>query len=173
VLESNETSGVGGTKNNLGKVLLLGDNAQDKQYRAILSFGTAKLPDNAVITKVILKVKKAGVAGTDPMTTHNGLVVDIKKGKFYTLPALQINDFQAKAKKYKVGKFPNKLFSGWYRSFLNSGAYGVINLKGRTQLRLRFLLDDNDDNSADILKLYSGNAVLANRPTLIVDYYIP
>jgi len=174
VLESSEFSGKGGTKNNLGKVLLLGDNAQDKQYRAILSFGTAGIPDNAVITKVILKIKKAGVAGTNPMKTHNGLIVDIKKGKFYTLPALQINDFQAKPGKFKVGKFLKKLFPGnWYRAVLYTGAYDFINVKGRTQLRLRFLLDDNNDNGADILKLYSGNAILANRPQLIVKYYVP
>jgi hypothetical protein len=126
-----------------------------------------------VITKVVIKVKKAGVAGTNPIKTHNSLVVDIRKGKFYTLPALQIKDFQAKAAKFKVGKFSKMLFSGWYKVVLYKGAYANINKKGRTQLRLRFILDDNDDNSADILKLYSGNAVLANRPKLIVKYYIP
>jgi len=173
VLESGEFTKMGGTKNNLGKALLVGDNAQDKQYRVILSFGTAVLPDRAVITKVILKVKWAGVVGKNPMFTHNGLVVDIKKNKFFTLPALQINDFQAKANKLKAGKFSRKLYSGWYRSILYTGAYPYINVKGRTQLRLRFLLDDNNDNVADILKLYSGNAILANRPQLIVEYYVP
>jgi len=176
VLESGEFTSMGGTKNNLGKILLLGDNIADKQYRDILSFGTAAIPDNAVITSVVLKVKKAGVVGTNPMTTHNGLVVDVRKGKFYTLPALQINDFQAKAGKYKIGKFPNKLYPGnWYRSVLYKGAYnyGYINKLGRTQFRLRFLLGDNDNNAADILKLYSGDAYLANRPKLIVRYYIP
>jgi CSLREA domain-containing protein len=173
VLESAETSDKGGSKNNKAKTLLVGDNAQDKQYRVILSFGTAGIPDNAVITKVILKVKKAGVAGTNPLVTHNGLVVDIKKNKFSTRPTLQLNDFQANASKAKVGKFPNKLYSGWYKAVLNKGAYPYINLTGKTQLRLRFLLDDNDDLSADILKLYSGNASLATRPQLIVTYYIP
>ena len=174
VLESSENSRKGGTKNHLGKILMVGDDAQNKQYRTILSFYTAKIPDNAVITKVILKVKKKGsVVGTDPMTTHNGLVVDIKKAKFYTLPALQINDFRAKANKYKVGKFPNKLFSGWYRSVLYKRAYAYVNVKGRTQLRLRFQLDDDNDNIADFLKLYSGDAVKGNRPKLIVRYYVP
>ena len=173
VLESGEFSGKGGTKNNLDQVLRVGDNAQDKQHRVILSFYTGAIPDNAVITKVILKVKKAGVVGTDPMNTHNSLVVDIKKGKFYTLPALQMQDFQAVPDKYNVGKFPTTLYSGWYRSVLYTGAYPYINVKGRTQLRLRFLLDDNDNNFADILKLYSGNAVLADRPKLIVRYYVP
>jgi len=173
VLESGEFTGVGGTKNNLGTVLQVGDNAQNKQYRDILSFGTAAIPDNAVITKVTLWVKKAGVTGTNPMKTHNGLVVDIKMNKFYTLPALQINDFQAKPDMLKVGKFPNKLYSGWYRSVLNSAAFPYVNVKGRTQLRLRFLLDDNNDNNADILRLFSGNAVLADRPKLIIQYYVP
>ena len=173
VLEKAETSEVGGSRNNKGKTLLVGDDALDRQYRVILSFGTAGIPDNAVITKVILKVRKAGVVGTNPMATHNGLVVDIKKTKFSTRPTLQIQDFQAKANKVKVGVFSKKLYSGWYKTVLNTGAYSYINLNGRTQLRLRFLLDDNDDHSADILKLYSGNAVLASRPQLIVKYYVP
>jgi hypothetical protein len=173
VLESSEFSRKGGTKNNLDQVLQVGDNAQDKQHRVILSFYTGAIPDNAVITKVILKVKKAGVVGTDPMNTHKSLVVDIKKGKFYTLPALQINDFQTKANKYEIGKFSKKLFSGWYKAVLNSVTFPYINKTGRTQLRLRFLMDDNDNNVADILKLYSGNAVKADRPQLIVRYQVP
>jgi hypothetical protein len=173
VRESGEYTGKGGAKNKLGKVLQVGDDNADKQYRTVLSFGTAAIPDNAEITKVILKVKKAGVVGTNPVSSHNGLVVDIKKFKFSTRPALQIKDFQAKANKYKVGKFSKKLLSGWYKAMLNSGAYSFINVKGRTQFRLRFLLDDNDDLGADILKLYSGNAVLANRPKLVVKYYVP
>jgi len=173
VLESGEFTGKGGQKNNLSKVLQVGDDPADKQFRAILSFGTAGIPDYAVITKVTLKVKKAGVVGTDPMSTHNSLVVDITKGKFSTLPTLQINDFQAAANKLKAGKFPTTLYSGWYRSVLFKGANAYINVKGYTQLRLRFTLDDNNDNGADILKLYSGNAILANRPQLIVEYYVP
>jgi len=174
VLESGEFTNTGGTKNNLGKVLQVGDNIANKQFRSMLSFRTAGIPDTAYITKVILKVKRQGVVGTNPMKTHNGLVVDIKKNKFYTLPTLQIQDFQANPGKFKVGVFPKTLFSGlWYRAVLYKGAHGYINKKGRTQLRLRFRLDDNDDNSEDILKLFSGNAVLANRPKLIVKYYVP
>ena len=69
--------------------------------------------------------------------------------------------------------FPNKLYSGWYRAAPYTGAYPYINLKGCTQLRLRFLVDDSDYNRANILKLFSGNAILANRPQLIVTYFIP
>jgi hypothetical protein len=80
---------------------------------------------------------------------------------------------QAKASKLLVGKFPARLSSGWYVSTLNSTAYSYINLTGLTQFRVRFYKDDNNDFGADYLKLYSGNATLASRPTLIVKYYIP
>jgi len=174
VLESGEFTKKGGSKNSTGNILKVGDDASDRQYRAILSFSTAAIPDNAVITKVILKVKEQSVVGTNPMNTHNGLVVDIKTYKFFTLPGLQINDFQAKANKFKVGVFPKTPFSGlWYRTVLYKGAHAYINKKGRTQVRLRFTLDDNNDNGADIFKFYSGNAILANRPKLIVEYYVP
>ena len=173
VLESGESTNSGGVINSTNTLLLVGDNAQNKQYRDILSFGTAVIPDNAVITSVTLKVKKAGVTGTNPMKTHNGLVIDIKKTKFSTLPALQLNDFQAKANKNNVGKFSRKLYLGWYKAVLYTGAYPYINVKGRTQIRLRFLMDDNNDNGADTLNLYSGNSIRANRPKLIVKYYVP
>ena len=90
------------------------------------------------------------------------------------MPALQVNDFQARASKYRVGVFPKTPSSGlWYRAVLYKAAFPYINKKGSTQIRLRFLLDDNDDNGADILKLYSGNAIFARRPELIVKYYVP
>ncbi|MCJ7723500.1 MAG: hypothetical protein MUP03_05150, partial [Anaerolineales bacterium] len=76
---SNETSGIGGTKNNTDTTFVLGDNQQDKQYRAILSFNTSTLPDNAVITKVTLKIRKQGLVGSNPFSTHQGLLVDIRK----------------------------------------------------------------------------------------------
>jgi len=38
---------------------------------------------------------------------------------------------------------------------------------------LRFTKDDNDDLSNDYLKIFSGDVGAANRPQLIVDYYVP
>src|SRR6185503_12185102 len=57
ILESFETSGVGGTKNNIATTVRVGDDAANKQYRAILSFDTSSLPDNAIITSATLKFK--------------------------------------------------------------------------------------------------------------------
>ena len=174
ILEKAERSGKGGTKNAKSKVLKVGDDASNRQFLSILSFNTSSLPDNAVITKVTLKVKKAGKpVGKVSFKAFKGLRVDIRMPKFGSKPALQPADFQTKASKNYVGKFPSKLSSGWYVTTLNSMAYAYINKTGLTQFRLRFKKDDNNDFGADYLKLYSGNAPGAKRPQLIVEYYIP
>jgi hypothetical protein len=48
-----------------------------------------------------------------------------------------------------------------------------VNRTGPTQFRLYFAKDDNDDNGADSMRFYSGNAPITNRPQLIVEYYTP
>jgi len=58
ILESTETSGTGGTMDKTANTFYLGDDGQDRQYRAILHFATSTLPDNAVLTSVELKIKK-------------------------------------------------------------------------------------------------------------------
>ena len=172
VLESTETSNRGGSKNNNGEAFYVGDDVNNRQYRAILSFDTSGIPDTAEITKITLKVKKAGLVGTNPFKSHKGLCVDIRNPYFGAKPTLQTSDFQIKASKKLAGKFSNKAISGWYSADLSS-AFGYINLIGLTQFRLRFYKDDNNDFGADYFKFYSGNAPATSRPQLIVEYYIP
>ena len=172
VLESTETSSKGGSKNNTGKAFYVGDDANNRQYCAILSFDTSGLPDTAEITKITLKVKKAGLVGTNPFKSHKGLRVDISNPYFGTQPTLQTSDFQIKASKKLAGKFSNKAISGWYSADLSSTS-GYINLIGLTQFRLRFYKDDNNDFGADYFKFYSGNAPATSRPQLIIEYFIP
>ncbi len=140
---------------------------------AILSFYTAGLPDNAVITSVTLKIRKAGQAGVDPFSTLGNLLVDIKKGSFSNKAALQIGDFQAAASKNGILSFSNNPVNGWYIKALGSANFTYINKAGLTQFRLRFAKDDDNDRVADYLKFYSGAAAAANRPQLIIQYYVP
>ena len=56
---------------------------------------------------------------------------------------------------------------------LKSTAYRYINRTGITQVRLRFQTDDDNDSAADFLRFYSGNATAANRPVLVIEYYVP
>ncbi|GEM_PF-1174368 len=173
ILEATETSNTGGSMNAGATTFNLGDDPQDRQYRAILSFNTGGLPDNAVITKVVLKIRKQGLVGTNPFNTHNGLKVDIRKLRFGTSPTLQVSDFQAAASKSLIGTFGKTPVNNWYSAILNKTAFPYINLAGVTQFRLRFAKDDNDDHGADYLKFFSGNALTASRPVLVITYYVP
>jgi hypothetical protein len=173
VLESGENTGVGGTLDSAAATLLLGDNAANKQYRAVVCFNTASLPDNAVITSAALKLRKAGQPPANPFSTLGGITVDIKKGPFNTAP-LQITDFQAAASRNAILTFTNNLVNGWYSKALPAVNFAYINKAGITQFRLRFAKDDNNNSIADFISLYSGNyAVAASRPTLTITYQLP
>jgi hypothetical protein len=174
ILESGENTTQGGTLDSASTTFNLGDGAQDKQYRAILSFNTANLPDTAVITKVTLKIRKQGLAGTNPFTILGGLKVDMRKPYFGTTIGLLASDFQAAAGKRAVATFGATPISNWYSALLNAAGRAYVNKTGTTQFRLYFATGDNDDNGADIMKFFSGNyATVSARPTLIIEYYVP
>lgn len=175
ILESGENSNVGGSVSAGGATLIIGDNAYKKQYRVILHFNTANLPDNAVITKLMLKVKKQGGTGTNPFTVLGSLQVDIAAPYFGSGVSLLASDFQAAANVSNAGSFnPSPLTGNWFSASLNSSTFPYLNLTGTTQFRLAFSLDDNNDAIANTLKFFSGNYSGASyRPELIVTYYLP
>jgi hypothetical protein len=176
VLESSETSNIGGSMNNSATSFNLGDDATKKQCRSILSFNTGSLLDNVVITGVTLRVKKQTIlGGGNPVTMFQGFMIDIKNGFFGTSSALQTGDFQVAASK-SYGPFNTALAGGWYNFILpNAGTFVNVRATGSgvTQIRLRFKLDDNNNAVANYLSLYSGNAPAASRPQLIIQYYVP
>jgi hypothetical protein len=174
ILESGEFTNQGGSVNTSAVTFRLGDNGLDRQYRSLLSFDTSILPDNAVITSVVVKLKKQGLVGNNPFTTHQGLKVEIRKPFFEATLALVAGDFQALADEPVVGTFGSSPVLGRYSVNLNSSAYAHINKTGTTQFRLRFQKDDNDDLGDDYVMFYSGDwSTAADRPLLMVQYYIP
>ena len=172
---------MGGTKDDTSTTFYLVDGVDDKQYRAILSFNTGGLPDTAVITKVILKIKRPATGfltgNNNPFTWGLGLKVDVCRTSFGTTAALQLGDFNytnATNCKLLVGTFGSAQVAYWYSANILGTAFSRINKTGTTQFRLRFGKDDNDDNAADYLKFYSGNSTdSTSRPTLVIEYYIP
>jgi hypothetical protein len=176
ILESSENSNRGGSMNSTQATFYVGDNAQKKQYRSILSFSTKGLPDNAVITKITLKVKKQGVVGGgNPVNSFQGFMVNVRKGYLGSASGLQARDFQAFING-SYGPFKPALSAGWYSINLTPARAYVNKLTTRggvTQIRLSFKLDDNNNTIANYLKLYSGNAPAASRPQLIIEYYVP
>jgi len=173
VLESSERSNMGGTMDAAATTFNLGDDAANRQYRAILSFNTASLPDTAVVTYATLKIKKQGLVGTNPFTTHGALRVFIRKPSFGSL-ALQLMDFQVAPASPLAASFGATPVSTWYSALFNGAGVTGINRSGTTQFRLRFTLDDNNDHGADFVKFFSGNSLtVANRPELDLEYYVP
>jgi len=173
IIESTEHSDKGGIKDNASSTFRLGDNTSDKQYRTILSFNTAAIPDTAVITKATLKIHKQSIVETNPFTILGGLNVDMRKPSF-GLTELTASDFQATAGRTAVATFGATPVSNWYSAILNVAGKNYINKTGTTQFRLYFAIDDNNDNAADYMKFFSGDYSNANiRPTLIIEYYVP
>jgi hypothetical protein len=172
ILESSETSGVGGTMNATATTFRLGDDASDRQYRAILSFNTASLPDNAVIQSAVLKIKQSGSpVGSNPFNVLGSLYASIRKGCFGSSSDLQLTDFNAAATASKVGAFGTTPVSGWYSATLNSTGRSNINKTSLTQFRLFFNIDDNNNNVADYMKFVSGDG--SSKPQLIIKYSLP
>lgn len=177
ILESSETSNVGGTMNSTATTLNIGDGEGDKQYRALISF-TTFLPNGATITKATLNIKAAGalVGNNNPFTWSNGLKVDICIGSFDS-PGLQLNDFNFNNTancRLNAGTFTPTSTAGWYSADLVAAAWRKINVDGSTQFRLRFTKDDNDDGAPDFWRFVSGDHPNPNyRPTLIIEYDIP
>ncbi len=178
VRESSETSNVGGslsaTLSNTS-ALRAGDdggsgNVQDK---AVVSFDTSSIPDGATIVAATLKLRRGTVSGTNPFTTHGTCYVDIKNGTgFGGSTALAASDFEAAASATQVAALSNAANNGDLSTgLLNSTGLSFINKTGKTQFRVYFSLDDNDDGNKDFIGWYSGeNATAANRPVLEVVY---
>jgi hypothetical protein len=110
--------------------------------------------------------------GTNPFQTHGNIKIDIQTGAFGS-GALELGDFDAASSAQDAASITNNPSSGWYSSNLGNSNLGYINLMGNTQFRLRFNTDDNEDLSADHVLFYSGNAGSANRPKLVIKYYVP
>jgi len=172
ILESTEVSGAGGSMNASATTFILGDEVGNKQYRAILHFDTSALPDNAVITNATLRIKKQGTVGSDPFTVLGTLRLDMRKPSF-GLPVLEIPDFKSAAAKKNMGSFNPIPVGTWYGANIKGAGRNYINRIGTTQFRLSFSLDDNNDNGADYMKFFSGNAPAGSRPQLYLEYYTP
>lgn len=170
ILESGENTNAGGTFDRNAMTFNIGDDQKDRQYKGILSFDTSSLPDNAVIASVQLKVKRQDVVGMDPLGTHGTLSAEIRKGPLGNT-ALEVADFSSVAGPARESF--SSLTSSWYAVQLSDDNLTLVNKFGVTQFRLSFNSDDDDDQSADYLKFFSGNSTDANKPELVITYFVP
>jgi choice-of-anchor B domain-containing protein len=175
VLESTETSGVGGSlvagaSNN--SALRLGDDKSDRQYKSVVSFDTSAIPDGATIVSVTIRLRRGTVSGTNPFTTHGTAWVDVQSGGLSGSTTLQASDFQAAPAVLRGASLSNATSNGaWSEGVLSTAGADAISKTGTTQFRVYFDRDDNDNKRADYIGYYPGdNANAANRPQLVVTY---
>jgi len=140
-----------------------------------VSFDTSALPEGASVVSATLRVKLGKVAGTNPFLTHVPCLVDLQSGSgFGGFPALAASDFQVLADASAVASMSEVTTVGqWSEGILSADALALLNTAGRTQFRLYFQRDDNDDAGADTAGFYSGGAASGNKPELIVEYVLP
>lgn len=172
VRESKENSNVGSwhySTSTGSTALRVGDHFKNRQYKSILSFDTSSLPDGAKIVSARLKLTRGATKGSDPYNTLETLYVDIKQGSFGSNSALQDSDFQAPADTEQAAIVTNQ--GGYRTSYMVSLGTEDINVSGRTQLRLYFSTDDNNNRKNDYAGFYSAdNNNSARHPRLIVTY---
>jgi hypothetical protein len=173
ILESGEGTGAGGTFDRNATTFIVGDDQKDRQYKSIVSFDTNSLPDNATIVSAQLKIKRQSVLGMDPFATHGALFLIMRNGTFGGSAILDASDFSAPVSSGTVADPFAALTSSWYVAELGTANLLSINKFGITQFRLFFSKDDNDDLGSDYVKFYSGNWIEAEKPELIVTYYVP
>jgi len=171
------TPGVGGTMDNTSVNVRLGDNAANHQYRTILSFNTAPLPDTATVQSAVIKIKQNGPpANTNPFTILGLVRVDICNPAFGTA-SLQLTDFGAGAVAptvcvISVSNFDSTPVSAWYSAILPLSGRQNINLDGITQFRLRFATNNNNNGIADYMNFFSSDNA-TDQPQLIITYTLP
>lgn len=168
---------VGFTKDSKDSIFSLGDDDQNRQYRAILSFNTASLslPAGAIISSVRLKLKAQSDLATNLSLYYalGDLIFDIHKGPFGNDVGLELRDFNAASSKDDIGRVSKTPVNGLYIETWKKSIAPYINLNGSTQFRLRLAKLTNNDNTLNTMQFFSGDAVAADRPQLIVYYYVP
>ena len=170
VLESGQGSAVGGSHSASLATLRVGDDASNRQYRAVLSFDTAGLPDVTSVVAAHLRARYVGSLGDTSSLSY--MRIDQRAPFLGAGPGLANNDFESPEEWYPSDFGPTT--GGWYAGYMNGlSTISDISRTGLTQFRLRFATATDTNGAADYVLFYSGDAATAsNRPRLII-YFNP
>ncbi len=170
--ECPDAPGTGCKADAASTVLLVGDDASDRQYRGILSFNTSLLPDEAVITSIRIKIRLESHAGMNPFSKRRQLKVEACSS-FGSSVKLQPVDFQTGKDCVDAGTFTERLEGSWFAADLDPAAFPYINKEGATQFRLQYDMGRSNNGKPDYIKFYSGDLEALNRPILVLRYSAP
>jgi len=154
--------------------LSVGSLAGAQQY-AIVSFDTSRIPANAVVESVTLKIVRNYASAGDAFGKLGELVIDIKGDSgFSGSPALEAGDGTAPADasavcSMSIASGPGAISEGR----IPPSAFRYINRAGRTQFRLRFTRASASRYGTDYARFYGGHMThaLENRPSLVIVYH--
>ncbi len=151
--------------------LRVGDQTENKQVKAVVSFDTSSLPDGCLIAAAELKLRRGGVPNKNPFGLLGVCDVDIASGKLGATTALEPSDFEAPASFAKVAQMSNPQADGdWSTGIINSTGLAGVDSTGKTQMRVYLTRPDNADRTKDIMGFWSGEAASADQPQLTVLY---
>ncbi|MCP5013109.1 MAG: PKD domain-containing protein, partial [Aestuariibacter sp.] len=158
VRESSENSNVGRKSVSTGsgsRPIRLGDDKKDRQIKAILSFDTSVIPGDATVLSATLRLRRGRVIGINPFETHGVCQVDVATGGFNGNVSLQKRDFEVVATVSQAATLSNATSNGsWSIADLGMPGIKALNTTGKTQFRVYFQLDDNDDRGNDNIGYY-------------------
>jgi CubicO group peptidase (beta-lactamase class C family) len=104
---------------------------------AILSFDTATIPSDAIITKAYVTLGLYSYYGDPWQGGSDVLYVDVNKGAIGA-NAVELTDANAAVTTSAAASVPRAFTGSINSSVFSSAGIGAINKQGRTQLRLRF-----------------------------------
>ena len=176
VIESSENTNVGGTatpNSTASSALRVGDNNQDRQFKSFVSFDTCVDPgrrDHRLGDACSCGAARSPAPTRSPPTAPAGWTS--QTGAFGGTNALA------------AGRLPGRGHGGQRRQPVEpDGERRAVDgdastpraarrstRPARTQLRVYFTLDDNDDTGNDYIGFSGGEATTANRPVLVVTY---
>jgi len=135
----------------------------DHDYRGILSFNTASLPDNAQITGASIYMMRSSENDNPFEFNDRNPVIDIKNGHFGNNANLEVADGTDAADAVDIGCFHGLVEEDKYalRVDVEASALMNVNLTGITQFRLYF---DFSDWSAEYVNFYDGGGIPATLP---------
>ena len=100
-------------------------------------------------------------------------LVDIKGGSgFGDSVALAVTDFESAADATGVAQLSNPMGNGLWAEGMLTGGLQYVNTAGKTQFRVYFQNDDDNDTGDDRFNIYSGAASSGYRPELIIEYTV-
>lgn len=118
--------------------LAIGRGTDSNYNRAVLSFDTSSLPDNATITSATLTIAYRSASG-DPWSSPAGntMVIDVRNGCFGAC-TIEAADWAAGATAANSAQVPAFTGGNQTSTVFDAAGRGAIDRTGRTQLRLRF-----------------------------------